>query len=95
MVEQHYTPSQVSELLSRSRRTIYRDLYSGALRAKRCGRDWKIPESAIDEYIAIDASSEFEGFKRATKNIRSKLTTDQKMELVQVLLDNDGHGGEA
>lgn len=35
----------------KSTRTVHRLLESGALRGVRVGRNWKIPESALEEYL--------------------------------------------
>ncbi|MGN1097545.1 MAG: helix-turn-helix domain-containing protein [Clostridia bacterium] len=45
------TPDEVMELLGVGRNTMYTLLNSGAIKAFRVGRKWKIPRKSVDEYI--------------------------------------------
>lgn len=46
-----YTPEEVAELLRVHLNTVYRLLRSGSLPAAKTGRDWRIPGSALDDFL--------------------------------------------
>jgi len=46
------TVAEVAEALRVSVRTVYNLLEAGALRGVRVGRAWRVPESALEEFIS-------------------------------------------
>lgn len=46
-----YTIEEVADLLKLSRRTIYRYLKDGKLKANKVGQSWRITETALNEFI--------------------------------------------
>lgn len=46
-----YTPKELAELLKVSDQVIADELKSGRLRAFKVGRQWRIPENNVKEYI--------------------------------------------
>ena len=51
-MEKMLTAGEISEALRVSVRTVYNLLEAGALRGVRVGRAWRVPESALEEFIA-------------------------------------------
>ena len=51
-MEKMLTAGEISEALRVSVRTVYNLLEAGALRGVRVGRAWRVPESALQEFIA-------------------------------------------
>ena len=49
--EEIYTPAEVAEAWGVSPNTIYALLKSGELKGFRIGTPWKIPASAVREYV--------------------------------------------
>jgi excisionase family DNA binding protein len=49
--EAYYTPKEVAQRLKVSRKSIYRWLESGDLRAVKFGRDYRIMESDLEDFI--------------------------------------------
>ena len=45
-----YTPQEIAELLNVSRRTIYRYLHSGKLKASKFGH-WRISQKDLNNFI--------------------------------------------
>ena len=50
-MEKLYTPLEVAEYLGLSRKTIYRYLETGDLKAKKIGREYRITQSQLQEFI--------------------------------------------
>lgn len=46
-----YTPEEAAALLRVHRNTVYRLLQSGTLPATKTGRGWRIPGSALDDFL--------------------------------------------
>ena len=46
------TVAEVAGILRVSVRTVYNLLEAGTLRGVRVGRAWRVPESALEEFIA-------------------------------------------
>lgn len=46
-----YTPDEVRELLNIGRNTMYGLLKTGKIRSIKIGRIYRIPESAVEEYM--------------------------------------------
>lgn len=51
VLEAVYTPKQLAELLQVSEQVIAEELKSGRLVGFRVGRQWRITESSVREYI--------------------------------------------
>jgi len=51
MEERHLSLSEVAELMEVAERTVRRWIKSGRLKAYKPGRDYRIPESAVKEFI--------------------------------------------
>lgn len=49
------TSEQVAEILKIGKNALYELLASGALKAYRNGRVWRIPRQAVEEYIRTQA----------------------------------------
>ncbi|MGB7962866.1 MAG: helix-turn-helix domain-containing protein [Propionicimonas sp.] len=43
--------NEVAELLRVSRMSVYRLIHAGELEAVRFGRNFRVPEAAVDEYL--------------------------------------------
>ena len=53
--DRYLLPSQVADLLQVTPRTVVREAESGRLRAVRFRSRWRIPESALAEYLEKSA----------------------------------------
>ncbi len=53
---QALTIAEVCERLRLDRRTVYRLIERGELRAKRIGRVWRVPMAALLEYLAANGN---------------------------------------
>jgi len=51
-MEKLLTVPEVAGILRVSVRTVYNLLEAGALRGVRVGRAWRVPESALEEFIS-------------------------------------------
>ena len=51
-MEKLLTAGEISEALRVSVRTVYNLLEAGTLRGVRVGRAWRVPESALEEFIS-------------------------------------------
>lgn len=49
------TVQEVADLMRVSTMTVYRLIRSGELAATRVGRSYRVPEGAVDEYLARGA----------------------------------------
>jgi excisionase family DNA binding protein len=49
--EKYWTPEEIAERLKINVRTVNRWIASGKLRAIRVGRLWRVPDSAIREFV--------------------------------------------
>lgn len=52
MIERHYSPKELAELLSCSTETLRRAAARGDLRSVRVGADRRYPEGAVREWLA-------------------------------------------
>ncbi|SFH40392.1 DNA binding domain-containing protein, excisionase family [Desulfotomaculum arcticum] len=50
-MENYYTPQEVSDKLKLNVRTLYKWIREGKLNAVKLGDVWRIPESALQEFI--------------------------------------------
>ena len=53
----HINSHQAAQKIGVSHRTIYRWIQSGALPAKRYGREWVIKESDLEKGVTLDDSN--------------------------------------
>lgn len=51
MIEQHYSPKTLADLLDCSTETLRRAAAAGHLRSVRLGHDRRYPESAVNEWL--------------------------------------------
>lgn len=51
VIEQHYSPKTLAEILDCSTETLRRAAAAGELRSVRLGADRRYPESAVNEYL--------------------------------------------
>ncbi len=86
MVEKHYTIGELSTLLGRSQRSIYRDIYSGAMKAAKVGGTWRVPETAVEAFVTGNGGSRYDMLRTTLMDARSSLTQAERMGLVQVLV---------
>ena len=56
-MEQHYSVRTVAERLDVPFKTVQAWLLEGRLHGIKVGKKWKIPESAIDEFIATSTAA--------------------------------------
>lgn len=78
MVEPYYTVAQLAELLQLTRRNLTSYILEGKLHAVKIGRAWRIPESAITEFLE-NGSDVCERNKRQHKSAE-ELVEDFKRE---------------
>lgn len=57
MQEEIITIKEFMELLHIGKNTAYKLLESGAVRAFKIGKVWKIPKTSVQEYIATQTES--------------------------------------
>lgn len=50
------TTEEAAAVLGTTRQSVYQLIHSGALRAKRLGRGWRIHPEWLDQFIHSDAS---------------------------------------
>lgn len=55
MIEHHYSPKELAEILSCSTETLRRAAVRGELRSVRVGADRRYPESAVREWLSRSA----------------------------------------
>jgi len=53
--ERYYTVKQVADTLNVSPMTIYRMIQDGTMKAVRISHTYRIPASAVDDYLAANA----------------------------------------
>jgi excisionase family DNA binding protein len=61
VIEQHYSPKTLAELLDCSTETLRRAAIAGELRSVRIGKDRRFPESAVNEWLARFSDAQLEG----------------------------------
>ena len=72
-LEPHYTVSELSKALRISIQALYRYIQDGLLRAHSVGSEWRIPQSAIDEFVHRSIKS-----RRPKTRVGRKLTPGAK-----------------
>lgn len=55
-LEALYTPKEAAQYLRCDRDTIYKSLNDSRLRGIKVGRHWRIPESALAEFVHDNAA---------------------------------------
>ena len=50
-MEKHYTLNEVREIANIGRSTIYRHIDKGKLKAVKIGRDWRVKEKDLLDYL--------------------------------------------
>jgi len=95
MEERYLSLAEACEVLGKSERTLYRWIKSGKLKAYKPGRDYEIPESAIQEmrersevYPKVQAPLSFSRWLR--ERCGSSYLTLSKEELIQRFDDLEG-----
>jgi excisionase family DNA binding protein len=51
MTEKIHTVEEIALMLRIPERTVFRELREGKMRGFKAGGAWRVPQSAIDEYI--------------------------------------------
>lgn len=51
-MEKLYTPQEIADLLKVDLRTVYRWIREGKLEALKAGSQWRIEESALEEFLS-------------------------------------------
>lgn len=51
----NYSLIEVTEILQVTRRTLYTYIKEGKLKAVKVGREWRVPHSAIREFLGVDS----------------------------------------
>jgi excisionase family DNA binding protein len=67
MEDRHLSLSEVAGLMGVSERTVRRWIKSGKLRAYKPGRDYRIPESAVREFVE-DSEISPKGLRRLSRH---------------------------
>lgn len=52
---QTFTAQEATEMLKINRKTLYELIYSGQIKAFKCGKCFRITEKALDEFINNNA----------------------------------------
>lgn len=85
----YYTVDDVCDILSKSRRQIYRYIDTGALRAVRPAgtRTWLVAAEELEDFIHhSNSTSPYERAKEAIEAVLSELGSDERMQLAALLL---------
>ena len=57
-MEKFYTPEEIADILKTTRKTVYTWIQSGKLKALKAGKMWRIPQSALDEFLRTPEGKE-------------------------------------
>lgn len=57
-MERYYTVQEAREVLRMAESTVRSYLKAGSLKGQKIGRRWKIPESAIREFLSTNGGTE-------------------------------------
>jgi excisionase family DNA binding protein len=97
-VEKILTPAEVADVMRLNRRTVYKLLESGELRGRKVGRVWRIPESAISEYMEGDQGGGGKVQILYDGEVVGEIVTNRSMTLGEALelvgidpTETDGH----
>ncbi|MBU2703192.1 excisionase family DNA binding protein [Sporomusaceae bacterium BoRhaA] len=63
VLETVYTPKELAEILKVSEQVIADELKGGRLKAFKVGRQWRIPENHVKEYIKNNSNQPIENAK--------------------------------
>lgn len=63
---QFLTVAEVAEITRVSRMTVYRMVHSGDLPAVRVGGSYRVPRSALDQLLGMDATGQAEERREAS-----------------------------
>lgn len=89
------TAEEVAGYLKVNIRTVYKLLESGELQGRKIGRIWRIPQSAVNEYMGGGGKVQilYDG------EVVGRIVTDRNMTLAEALelvgidpTETDGHG---
>ena len=58
MKEELYTPQEIAEKLKVPRKTVYVWLQQGKLKGVKAGDLWRVPRSALDEFLEMPREKE-------------------------------------
>ena len=97
-MEKILTPAEVADVMRLNRRTVYKLLESGELRGRKVGRVWRIPESAISEYMEGDQGGGDKVQILYDGEVVGEIVTNRSMTLGEALelvgidpTETDGH----
>ena len=84
-MEKILTPAEVADVMRLNRRTVYKLLESGELRGRKVGRVWRIPQSAIGEYMDGDQAGGGKVQILYDGEVVGRIVTDRNMTLGEAL----------
>ena len=67
-----YTVPQLLDLLSTSRATLYAAIHRGEIAAHKIGKRTYFLSTAVDDYLALTSSPEYQAAKRGERNSGAK-----------------------
>ena len=59
-IEKVYTLEELTELLHITRRSLYNYIKDGKLKAVKIGREWRVTEETLDEFLHKGTTTEAE-----------------------------------
>lgn len=62
-----YTPKDVAEILHITRQTVYNYLKTGQLKGVHIGRDWRITQKSVEEFLETGTSDDYYEKLKATE----------------------------
>lgn len=83
-----YSLRDVSKIVGRSQRSLYRDIEDGRLQAAKVGGQWRVKGDALEAFIdGMPARStiDFETLLSQVRGGKQALTPEQRMALVSEL----------
>lgn len=91
MLTKYYTLAEVAEMLGRSQRQVYRDIYSGSLHARKVGAQWRVSEEDYEAFVngASDGVSSFDALVATLAEARPQLNDAERMRLMSVIMAGD------
>ena len=57
-IEKVYTLEELSELLHITRRTLYNYVKAGTLKAVKIGREWRVTEKQLEDFLSTGTEAE-------------------------------------
>lgn len=89
MLKNYYSIEDVMSASGRSRRSIYRDIQEGLLKAHKCGGHWRVSEDDFAAYMndtSDDGMASFDALLASVSEARPRLTDDERMRLMSAIM---------